>query len=164
MPRPVGEAKLRPETNIVPRDIFIRLDRCNYCNRPGFVHWDVDLFTCGREVCKSLAFAELRRRQRDGALELPEKRLARSLIMAFDTFDHALRLDEDAEAVAQPEAERIRSRERQETANLLSELRELGRRYPVAPETGRMPSPPPPNPRYRRFVRRGRTAPLRHAA
>ena len=49
----------------MPRDIFIRLNRCHYCNRPGFVVWDVDLFSCDREVCKSLAFAEVRRRHRD---------------------------------------------------------------------------------------------------
>ena len=68
------------------RDVFIRLDRCQYCNRPGFVVWDADLFTCGREVCKSLAFAEVRRRHRDLRRQIPEEKLARALLSAFDTF------------------------------------------------------------------------------
>jgi len=28
------------------RDVFIRLHRCQYCDRPGFAVWDADLFTC----------------------------------------------------------------------------------------------------------------------
>jgi hypothetical protein len=139
----------------VARDIFIRLDRCQYCGRPGFVVWDADLFTCGREVCKSLAFAEVRRRHRDGAFELPEKRLARALLAAFDTFDYALHLDEKAEVVAAPDAARIRTRERQETAHLLSELHELERRYPAPPART---APPPRRPSFRPFVRRARNA------
>ncbi len=145
------------------RDAFISRNRCQYCNRPGFVVWDVDLFTCGREVCKSLAFAELRRRHRDGLRPLPEKLLAKALLTALDTFEYALHLDERAEVVDEREANRILSREREQTAHLLLELHELERRYPAPPEPAeREPaSPPPPNPRYRRFVSRGRTVALR---
>jgi hypothetical protein len=144
------------------RDIFIKLDRCHYCNRPGFVVWDTDLFTCGREVCKSLAFAEVRHRHHD-ARQVPEKRLARALLAAFDTFDYALRLDEESEVVSPREGDALRSHERQRTAHLLSELRELARRYPPSAEVDALPEPPPPppSPRYRRFVSRGRTVPLR---
>jgi len=56
------------------RDVFIRLHRCQYCNRPGFAVWDADLFTCDREICKTLAFAEIHRRSHSG-LD-PEVRLA----------------------------------------------------------------------------------------
>lgn len=144
------------------RDVFIKLDRCRYCNRPGFVVWDVDLFTCGREVCKSLAFAEVRRRHHDGLRPLPEKQLAKALLAALDTFEHALDLDERAEVVKEPEADRIRGRERQQTAHLLSELHELERRYPAPqPEQAERTPAAPSNPRYRRFVSRGRTVPLR---
>ena len=148
------------------RDIFIRLDRCRYCNRPGFVVWDTDLFTCGREVCKSLAFAEVRRRHHDGRRALPEKQLAKALLAALDTFEHALALDEHAEVVKENEADRIRGRERQQTAHLLSELHELERRYPPPPlkEADHAAPVPPPNPRYRRFVSRGRTVALRRDA
>lgn len=147
------------------RDISIRLNRCQYCNRPGFVVWDVDLFTCGREVCKSLAFAEVRRRHREGRAPLPEKRLAAALLAALDTFDYALREDERGDVLTRSEAERIRNRERQETAWLLSELRELERRYPSLPkDVEQEPAPRRPNPRFRRFVRRGRTVPLRPIA
>jgi hypothetical protein len=139
------------------RDIFIKLDRCQYCNRPGFVVWDADLFTCGHEVCRSLAFAEVRRRHRNGRREVPEKRLARALLSAFDHLDDALRLDERAEVLSAEEAERLRGRERQETARVLSELRELERRYPVRPSAR---APAPADPRHRRFVRRGHTVPL----
>lgn len=144
------------------RDLFIKLNRCYYCDRPGVVVWDVDLLTCGREVCKSLAFAEVRKRHRDGQIDLPEKRLARALLEGFDTFDYALRLDERADVVPDTEAERIRSREREETAHLLSEIHELERRYPAPPARPEEPvAAPPPTPRYRRFVRRGLTVPLR---
>jgi hypothetical protein len=147
------------------RDISIRLNRCQYCNRPGFVVWDVDLFTCGREVCKSLAFAEVRRRHREGRAPLPEKRLAAALLAALDTFDYALREDEHGDVLTRPEAERIRNRERQETAWLLSELRELERRYPNPPKQAEQkPTELRPNPRVRRFVRRGHTVPLRPIA
>jgi hypothetical protein len=143
------------------RDVFIRLDRCSYCNRPGFVVWDADLFTCGREVCKALAFAEVRRRHHD-TRQAPEKRLARALLAAFDTFDYALRLDEESEVVGAREGNALRSRERERTAHLLAELRELARRYPPPAEVDapRGPDTPPPSPRYRRFVGRGRTVPL----
>jgi len=143
------------------RDVFIKLDRCSYCNRPGFVVWDTDLFTCGREVCKALAFAEVRRRHHD-TRQAPEKRLARALLTAFDTFDYALRLDEEAEVVPGREGGALRSHEREQTARLLSELRELARRYPPPDHVDAPPDPtPPPSPRYRRFVARGRTVPLR---
>jgi hypothetical protein len=145
----------------VARDVFIKLDRCSYCNRPGFVVWDTDLFTCGREVCKALAFAEVRRRHHD-TRQVPEKRLARALLTAFDTFDYALRLDEESEVVGPKEGDALRSRERERTAHLLSELRELAHRYPPPAEVDAAPGPdtPPPSPRYRRFVTRGRTVAL----
>jgi len=147
------------------RDSFIRLNSCQYCDRPGFVVWDTDLFTCGREVCKSLAFAEVRRRHRNGAAPLPEKRLAAALLAALDTFDYALHEDERADAISSQEADRLRSHERQETAWLLSELRELERRYPNPPKrTERKSVSQRPNPRFQRFVRPGRTVPLRPIA
>ncbi len=146
----------------MPRDIFIKLNQCHYCNRGGVVVWDVDLFTCGREVCKALAFAEVRRRHRDGVLDLPEKRLARAVLAGFDTFDYALHLDERADVVPDKQAEKIRARERQETARLLSTLYELERRYPAPPlRPAEDESAPMPTPRFRRFVRRGVTVPLR---
>jgi hypothetical protein len=43
----------------------IDLKRCHSCDQSGFVAWDVDLFSCGREVCEALAFAEMRRRHGD---------------------------------------------------------------------------------------------------
>jgi hypothetical protein len=145
----------------VARDVFIKLDRCHYCNRPGFIAWDIDLFTCGREVCKSLAFAEVRHRHHD-VRQVPEKRLARALLTAFDTFDYALRLDEESEVVNVREGDALRNRERERTAHLLSELRELSRKYPPPADGGEPSEPePPPSPRYRRFVSRGRTVPLR---
>lgn len=146
----------------MPRDIFIKLNRCHYCDRPGVVVWDVDLLTCGREVCKSLAFAEVRRRHRASVYDLPEKRLARAVLAGFDTFDYALHLDERADVVPNTEAEKIRARERLETARLLSELHELERRYPAPPlRPTEQESAPMPTPRFRRFVRRGMTVPLR---
>jgi len=148
----------------VARDVFIKLDRCSYCNRPGFVVWDTDLFTCGREVCKSLAFAEVRRRHHE-TRQAPEQRLARALLAAFDTFDYALRLDEESEIVGVHEGDALRGRERERTAQLLSELRELARRYPPpAGDAIPIEPTPPPSPRYRRFVGRGRTVPLRRTA
>jgi hypothetical protein len=143
------------------RDVFIRLNRCHYCNRPGFAVWDVDLFSCDREVCKSLAFAEVRRRHRDRRRdELPEARLARALLTSLDTLDYALRRDENAGLLEAPEATRLRDSERRGTALLLSELRELARRYPPLAHVPE-PAPAPPDPRHRRFVRPGRTTPLR---
>jgi hypothetical protein len=145
----------------MPRDVFIQLNRCHYCNRPGFVVWDVDLFTCDREVCKSLAFAEVRRRHRDGRLQAPpEKRLAQALLTSLDTLDYAIRRDESAELLEPAEAGRLRDRERRQTALLLSEIRELARRYPP-PATAPEPAETRPDPRHRRFVRPGRTTPLR---
>ena len=48
----------------MPRDLFTRLERCRYCDRRATIAWAGDVRTCGHEVCKSLAFAELRRRER----------------------------------------------------------------------------------------------------
>ena len=145
------------------RDVSIRLDRCQYCNRPGFVVWDADLFTCGREVCKSLAFAEVRRRHHDGSRRAPEQKLARALLTAFDTFAYAVRLDEKGEVVTTTEADVIRSREREKTVQLLAEIHQLAHRYPPPPAGAGEPEPvQPPSPRYRRFVSRGRTVPLRN--
>jgi hypothetical protein len=146
----------------VARDVSIRLDRCQYCNRPGFVVWDDDLFTCGREVCKSLAFAEVRRRHHDGAARrAPEEKLARALLDAFDTFAYAVRLDEQSEALTSKDADVMRNREREKTAHLLAELNKLARRYPPPAEAAEPEPVQPPSPRYRRFVSRGRTVPLR---
>jgi hypothetical protein len=49
----------------VPRDLFSRLDRCRYCERQATIVWSDDVRTCAHELCKSLAFAELRRRERN---------------------------------------------------------------------------------------------------
>jgi hypothetical protein len=124
----------------VARDVFIRLDRCQYCNRPGFLMWDTDLFTCGREICQTLAFTEVRRRHRIGHRPVPEKDLARALLEAFDTFDRALGLDECAEVVSAKEAAAIRERERSGTAHVLAEVKALARRYP---RPARSPLPRP---------------------
>jgi hypothetical protein len=143
------------------RDVFIRLNRCHYCNRPGFVVWDVDLFSCDHEVCKSLGFAEVRRRHRDARRPPPpESRLAQALLTSLDTLDYAIRRDESAELLEPTEARRLRDDERRRTALLLSEIRELARRYPPLERT-REPEPPSPDPRHRRFVLGGRTVPLR---
>ena len=127
------------------RDRYIRLDRCQYCGQPGFIVWDDDLFTCGREVCEAQAFGEIRRRHHDGT-RVPEKRLARALLAAFDTFDHAVTLDEQGEVLSPKEAAAMRERERGRTAHLLAELRDLARRYPP-------PAPPPFEPRRVRLSR-----------
>jgi hypothetical protein len=111
------------------RDIFIKLNRCHFCGRPGFVVWDTDLSSCGHEVCESLAFAEVRRRHGNGS-DLPEKKLAKALLGALDTFEDELRLDHDAELVDDVEAHEIDEYEREQTAHVLSELHELERRYP----------------------------------
>lgn len=58
------------------KDIFIELDRCNYCGQPGVISWDVDLFSCSREVCKTLAYGEVKRRAHAGNGH-PEKTLER---------------------------------------------------------------------------------------
>ncbi len=57
----------------MPRDVFITLHRCRYCDRPGSVVWDGDLVTCGREVCESLAYAELQRRRRHARRHASER-------------------------------------------------------------------------------------------
>jgi hypothetical protein len=143
------------------RDVFYRLHRCQYCNRPGFVVWDVDLCTCDRDVCKALGFAEVRRRHRDGVRDAPpERRLASALLLALDTVDYALRRDEGAELLEEPEASSLREGERRQTARLLSEIRQLCDRYPP-PAPAAAPALPRPNPRHRRFVSRGRSVPLR---
>jgi hypothetical protein len=54
----------------VAKDIFIDLDRCTYCGRPGSNPRGVDLFTCGRELCECLAYAELKRRAARGCGDL----------------------------------------------------------------------------------------------
>jgi hypothetical protein len=50
------------------RDVFISEHRCEYCDRPASVVWDDDLFSCGHEICKTLAFTELQRRRRSGTV------------------------------------------------------------------------------------------------
>jgi len=50
------------DSRCVARDIFVTLDRCTYCGRPGCIAWDTDLVSCSEEVCQALADAELRRR------------------------------------------------------------------------------------------------------
>ncbi len=42
MPGDGGRGRLGVRRTVA-RDIFIQLDRCQYCNRSGFVVWDVDL-------------------------------------------------------------------------------------------------------------------------
>ena len=108
------------------RDIFIKLNRCTYCGKPGFTVWDEDIFSCGREVCRSLAFSEVRRRNRNGG-EAPEKRLTHALLSALDTFEYELGRDEDAELVEPDEAHRIDAREREQTARLIGRIHELER-------------------------------------
>jgi len=120
------------DTWIVARDNFIKLNRCYFCGQPGFVVWDVDLFSCGREVCESLAFAEVRRRNRNGR-PMPEKQLAKALVASLDTLEYALQLDGDAELYEQSELRQMDERERKETAHVLAELHKLERRWPVAP-------------------------------
>jgi hypothetical protein len=91
-------------------------------------------------------------------VRLPEERLAAALLAALGTFDFALREDERANAISSQQAERLRNHERQETARVLAELRELARRYPNPPHRSlsrspqrsseRAPTfrPPPPSP------------------
>lgn len=144
----------------MPRDVFTQLNRCRYCNRPGVVVWDTDLSTCREEVCMSLGFARVRGRPQGG----PERWLAHALLDALDAVEYAIGRDEQLDVVGAAEAQRMRDRERQQTAWLLSDLRALERRYPT-PVTRTEPERiPRPNPRYRRFVGRGRSVPLRHLA
>jgi len=119
------------DTWTVARDNFIKLNRCYFCGRPGFVVWDVDLFSCGREVCESLAFAEVRRRNRNGR-PLPEKQLAKALLTSLDTFEYALHLDAEAEVLEESEVRQMDELEREETAHVLAELHKLERRWPAA--------------------------------
>jgi len=112
------------------RDSFAALDRCYYCGRRGVHVWDVDLYSCSNEVCESLAFAEVRRRNRYST-ELPEKRLARALLRSLTTFERELRLDVEAELMTRDEARRIDETEREATARVLTELHELERRHPA---------------------------------
>jgi hypothetical protein len=44
------------------RDLFSRIGRCRYCDRPATIRWTAELATCTHEVCQSLAFSRLRRR------------------------------------------------------------------------------------------------------
>lgn len=148
----------------MPRDVFIQLNRCHYCNRPGVVVWDTDLCTCTEEMCKTLAFAEVRRRHRDGQGPLPEERLANALLDALGTLEYTIGRDEELDVVGANDAQRMRDRERQETAWLLSDLRRLERRYPAPAKRSEPERAPRPNPRFRRFVTRGRTRPLAHIA
>jgi hypothetical protein len=118
----------------VARDVFIRLNRCAYCGRPGVVYWDEDLLSCEEELCKSLAYAAMRRRNRNGHRPLPERRLARALLAGYDTLAGAIELDRRAELLGEEEARRMRDEERRETAWLLSEVRALARRHPPRPQ------------------------------
>ena len=119
------------DTWIVARDNFIKLNRCCFCGQPGFVVWDVDLFSCSREVCESLAFAEVRRRNRNGR-PMPEKQLAKALLTSLDTFEYALHLDAEAEVLEESEVRQMDELEREETAHVLAELHKLERRWPAA--------------------------------
>jgi hypothetical protein len=114
----------------VGKDIFIKLDRCSYCGRPGFVSWDVDLFSCTREVCKALAYGEVKRRAHAGNGK-PEKKLERALVNALTTFEHELRLDRDAELLAPTAARRMDEHEREETSRVIGQLHELLRPHRV---------------------------------
>jgi hypothetical protein len=117
----------------VARDIFIRTNRCYYCGRPGFIVWDVDLFSCGHEVCESLAFAEVKKRHRNGHDPAPEKQLATALLTSLATFEHELEVDLDAELLDEAEARRFDEDEREATARVLADLRRLSERYPPPP-------------------------------
>jgi hypothetical protein len=127
---PDAASHRRTDTWVVARDNFIKLNRCYFCGQPGFVVWDVDLFSCGREVCESLAFAEVRRRNKNGR-PMPEKQLAKALLASLDTIEYALRLDRDAEVLEESEVRRIDECEREETAHVLAELHKLERRWPA---------------------------------
>ena len=112
------------------RDIFIRLNQCAYCRRPGVVFWDENLLTCEEELCKSLAYAEIRRRNRNGRGPVPEKRLARAVLSGYDTLTRTIELDRAVELLGEKEAQRMQEEERARTAWLLAELRAFARRYP----------------------------------
>jgi hypothetical protein len=121
----------RADTWTVVCDNLIKLNRCYFCGQPGPVVWDVDLFSCGREVCESLAFAEVRRRNKNGRA-IPEKELAKALLTSLDTLEYALHLDRDAEVLEESEVKQMDELERKETAHVLAELHKLERRWPAA--------------------------------
>jgi hypothetical protein len=56
------------------RDIFTEFHRCRYCDRAGIIVWDVDVYSCGHEMCKTLAFAEVRRRHAHGGGPVKRRR------------------------------------------------------------------------------------------
>jgi hypothetical protein len=56
------------------RDIFTEFHCCRYCDRPGIIVWDVDVYACGHEMCKTLAFAEVRRRHPYGGGPVKRRR------------------------------------------------------------------------------------------
>jgi hypothetical protein len=138
------------------RDVFIRLNRCQYCNRPGFVVWDADLFTCDREICKTLAFAELHRRSHSGLA--PEVQLARALLHAFDRFAATVHRDVEGELFDERVAAELIDHEQRETGRVLAQVHAMARRYPpTAPVAAAHRSS---TPRFPRVARRSRTAPL----
>jgi hypothetical protein len=118
------------------RDIFIRLNRCHFCGRRGFKVWDTDLFSCNHEVCLALAFAEVKRRNRNGG-KAPERQLRRALLNSLDTFEYELRQDRDADLIDGAEARRMDERER--TARVLAELHRLERRAAGGPARASAP-------------------------
>ena len=67
-------ARTQMDSSGMARDIFIDLKRCHFCGQSGSVVWDAALFSCGHEVCESLAFAEMRRR-RGSVCDLAVQRL-----------------------------------------------------------------------------------------
>lgn len=61
----------------MPKDVFTELGRCTYCGGPAAKAWDTDIVSCGRDVCESLAYAEVRRRrQRVVVRAAPRRRLS----------------------------------------------------------------------------------------
>jgi hypothetical protein len=120
------------------RDIFIRLNRCHFCGRRGFKVWDTDLFSCNHEVCLALAFAEVKRRNRNGGAA-PEKQLRRALMNSLDTFEYELRHDRDADLIDGAEARRMDELERERTARVLAELHRLERRAAGGPARASAP-------------------------
>jgi hypothetical protein len=53
------------DPDVVAKDIFIALDRCSYCGRPGSIVWDDGVMSCSHEVCEGLAYREVRRRHQN---------------------------------------------------------------------------------------------------
>jgi hypothetical protein len=62
------------ETGVMARDIFTESHRCSYCDRPGIIVWNADVYSCGHEMCKTLAFAEVRRRHPYGDVPVSRHR------------------------------------------------------------------------------------------